>query len=67
MMRTFKSILPVDLSFVRSGQTIELETDEIGVPKDKEARKRYKDGGIVEVKINTGKLEKKSLRGENNE
>lgn len=67
MMRTFKSNLTVDLPFIRSGQTIELETDEIGVPKDKEARKRYKDGGIIEVKINTVKLEKKSLKGENNE
>ena len=51
MIRTFKSVLPVDLPFIRSGQMIELETDEMGVPKDKEARKRYKDGGIIEVKI----------------
>ncbi len=68
MKKIFKSILPVDLPFCLSDQTIEVDCDQNGTPVNKEIRKRVLDGGLIEVKIVTQELERKSkVKGNENE
>lgn len=65
MNRNFKNLLPVDLSFVKSGDVVCLDVDESGAPLNKEARKRLNDGGLIEIKKETrNSIEQKDL--ENN-
>jgi hypothetical protein len=68
MKKIFKSVLPVDLPFCLAGQTIEVDCDKNGTPVKKEIRKRAIDGGLIEVKIATQELERKSkVKGNENE
>jgi len=68
MKKIFKSVLPVDLPFCLAGQTIEVDCDQNGTAANKEIRKRVLDGGLIEVKIATQEIEKKSkVKGNENE
>jgi hypothetical protein len=53
--KNFKSLLPVDLSFVKAKSVAFLEVDDQGAPLLHEARKRLLDGGLIEVKIENKK------------
>ena len=61
-MKQYKNVSPVDFTFCKAGATCELETDKDGLLATQEARERYAEGYLIELKIETPKIETKATK-----